>query len=95
MVMALNIGLLQKPEICTTARAGKPTIMVNIRDTYQQQLYMQTTPEGMQAIFIPVTYDESHPVPNIVKEHKLYFNPCVISIMFTYSLPMHYTEPIY
>ena len=95
MAMALNIGMLQKPCIYRTARVGEPTIMLNNRDTYQQQSYMQAAPKGMQLIFIPVTYDKSCLVPNIVKEHKLYFNPCVISIMFTYGPPVHSTEPIH
>ena len=49
----------------------------------------------MQAAFIPAIYEESHPVPNIVEEHKLYFNLHVICLMFTYGPPIHLTEPIH
>ena len=36
-------------------------------------------------LFIPAASDDSHPVPAIVEENKLYFNPCIISLMFTWD----------
>ena len=95
MVMALNIGMLILPCIHRTANRGKPTIMVNNRATYQQQSYSQATRERMQAVFIPVTYDKNHPVPDIVEEHRVYFNPHIISLMFTSGPTIHLTEPIH
>ena len=42
-----------------------------------------------------MTYDKNHPVLNIVIEHKLYLNPCIISLMFMSGPPLHLTEPIH
>ena len=47
----------------------------------------------MQAVFNPTTYDESHLVPDIIEQHKLYFNPCIISLMLMSGPPLHLTRP--
>ena len=59
--------------------------MVNNKVSYQRQSWIPDAPTGMQAVFIPTTSDENHLVPAIIKEHKLYFNPHVISLMFTWD----------
>ena len=56
--------------------------MVNNRATYQRQSWIPETPAGEQVLFIPAASDENCPVPAIIEEHKLYFNPCIISHMF-------------
>ena len=57
--------------------------MVNNRVTYQRQSWIPETPAGEQAVFIPATSNDNHPVPATIEELKLYFNPCIISVIFT------------
>ena len=47
---------------------------------------MSDAPKGTQVVFIPTLDDEGYPVPSIVKEYKLYFNPCLISLTITWSV---------
>ena len=93
--MALKIRMLIKPSIYRAAEEGEATVMVNNRTTYQQQSYILDAPEGMQVVFIPATYSESHPVPDIIKKRKLYFNLGLVSVMFTSSPLMHLARPTY
>ena len=59
--------------------------MVNNRITYQRQSWVHDAPTGMQVEFIRATSNKSCPVPAIIEEHKLYFNPCIISLMFAWD----------
>ena len=36
-------------------------------------------------MFIPTANDVNHPVPAIVKEHKHYFNPHMLALMFMWD----------
>ena len=56
--------------------------MVNNRATYQRQSWIPDAAAGEQALFIPTSSDNSHPVPAVIEEHKPYFNPHIISLMF-------------
>ena len=85
MAMALNLVMLSISPIHRTAEMGKAILMVNNRATYHRQSYIHDTPTGMQAVFIPASNSENCLVPAIVEEHKLYFNPCIISFMFTWD----------
>ena len=57
--------------------------MVTNRATYQRQSWIPDTPTGNQAVFIPAARVVICPEPTIIEEHKLYFNPCIISLVFT------------
>ena len=59
--------------------------MVNNRATYQRQSWIPDAHTGMQVVFTPTTSDENHQVPAIIEEHKLFFNLCKISLMFTWD----------
>ena len=59
--------------------------MVNNKVTYQRQSRIPNAPTGMQAVFIPTTSNKNHLVPAIIKEHKLYFNLHIISLMFVWD----------
>ena len=85
MAMALNLWLLIVPPKQSTIKEGKALLKVKNKVTYQRQSWIPNTPTGMQAVFIPATSDENHPVPAIIEEHKLYFNPHIISLMFTWD----------
>ena len=65
--------------------------MVNSRATYQRQSWIPEAPAGEQVVLIPAVSDDSCPVPAIIEEHKLYFNPCIISFMFMWDPENHAT----
>ena len=56
--------------------------MVTNRITYQRQSWIPDAPKGGQVVFIPAARADSCLVPTIIEEHKLYYNPCIISPMF-------------
>ena len=85
MAMALNVGLLIVPPKQSPIKRGKALLMVNNRATYQRQSWIPEAPTGKQAVFIPTASDKNHLVPAIIEEHKLHFNPCIISLMFTWD----------
>ena len=74
MAMALNLGLLIIPQEERTIERGKAFLMVNNRTTNQRQSWIPEAPAGEQALFIPATSNDNHPVLAIVEEHKLYFD---------------------
>ena len=53
------------------------------------------TPTGIQVVFIPATSNENHLVPTIIEEHKLYFNPHIISLMFMWDPEDHITWDVH
>ena len=85
MVMALNFRLLITPPKHSTIKESKAFQMVNNRATYQRQSWIPDTPAGKQAVFIPTASDAKCPVPAIIEEYNLYFNLCIISVMFTWD----------
>ena len=50
--------------------------------TFQEQSWIPNTPKGTQVVFIPTARADNCLVPTIMEEHKLYFNPHIISLMF-------------
>ena len=54
-----------------------------------------TTPTGEQVLFIPTASDDNHLVPAIIEEYKLYFNPCIISLMLTWNPDNHTTLDVH
>ena len=44
-----------------------------------------SAPAGKQALFIAAASNDNCLVPAIIEEHKLYFNPCIISLMFMWD----------
>ena len=73
MVMALNLRLLIIPPEQRPSERGKALLMVNNRATYQRQSWIPESLTGEQVLFTPVA------------EHKLYFNLCIISLMFLWD----------
>ena len=85
MVVALNFGLLILPPKHSTIEEGKAFLTVNNRATYQRQSWIPDASAGEQAVFIPTASHKNHLVPPIIEEHKLYFNPHIISHMFMWD----------
>ena len=72
---------VEPPEQCAIER-NVTFQMVTNGLTFQRQSLIPDTPEGTQAIFIRAARADDHLIPAIIKEHKLYFNPHIISLMF-------------
>ena len=79
----------------TLIERGKAFQMVNNRATYQRQLWIPEAPTGKQTLFIPAASDANHLVPAIIEDHKLYFNPHIISLMFTWNPDNHTTWDVH
>ena len=94
MVMVLNIGLPIKLPVHRITKEGMTALELNNKITYQRQSYLHGTPTGMQVVLIPISNDINHPVPAIVEEHKLYFNPPNISLMFMWNSEKFHTWDI-
>ena len=56
--------------------------MVNERHTYQEQSWVPDAPKGAQLVFIPAARADNYEAIAIIEEHKLFFNPCIIALMF-------------
>ena len=85
MAMVLNIRLLIIPPEHRTIEEGKALLMVNNRATYQRQSLIPDAPAGEQALLISSSSNNNCLVPAIIEDHKLYFNPHIISLMFTWD----------
>ena len=62
---------------------------------FQEQSRIPDAPEGSQAVFIPTARADNCPVPAIIEEHKLYFNPHIISLMFLPGMYINQFNPIH
>ena len=72
---------IQPPAQCTIDRSIAFQ-MVNDRLTFQEQSWVPDTPEGAQLVFIPASRADNRVVTTIIEEHKLFFNPLIIALMF-------------
>ena len=93
-VKAIKLGVLIAPQEQKTIKRGQPFLVVNNRATYQRQSWIPEAPAGEQVLFIPTASDDNHLVPAIIGEHKLYFNPQIISLMFMQDPDNHTTWDI-
>ena len=91
ITMALNLRLLIIPPEHSTIEEGKALLIVNNKAAYQRQSWIPNAPAAMQIVFIPTAREDNHPVPTIIEEDKLYFNPHIISLMFTWDTETHTT----
>ena len=57
--------------------------MVNDGLTYQEQSWVPDAREGTQLVFIHAARVDNHEVTAIIEEYKLFYNPCIIVLMFT------------
>ena len=82
MVKALKFRLFIVPPEQQTLERNKAFQMVNNNATYQRQSWIPDAPADEQAVYIPAARADNCLVPAIIKEHKLYFNLHIISLMF-------------
>ena len=57
----------------------------------QEQSWIPDAPKGTQLVFIPTARVDNHEVTTIIEEHKLFFNPCIIALMFMQDTELHST----
>ena len=57
--------------------------MVNNGLTFQEQSWVPKAGKGTQLVLIPATRADNQEVTAIIEEHKLFFIPCIIALMFT------------
>ena len=89
VVKALKFTLLTIPPEQRTIERGQAFRMVKNRATYQT--WIPEAPAGKQVLFIPGAREDNHLVPAIIEEHKLYFDPCRISLVFMQDPENHTT----
>ena len=91
MVKALEFGLFIIPPEQQIIERNKPFEWA----TYQRQSWIPDAPTGKQAVFVPAARADNHLVPTIIEERKLYFNPCIISLMFMWDPENHTTWDVH
>ena len=79
---ALKIGLFIEPPEQHAIERNKAFQMVTNGTTYQRQSWIPNAPEASQVVFMPTARADNCLVPAIIEEHKFYFNPYIISLMF-------------
>ena len=65
--------------------------MVNNGLTYQEQSWVPNAPKGAQLVFVCTARVANPKVTAIIEEHKLFFNPCIIRLMFMRESELHTT----
>ena len=55
----------------------------NNRLTLQEQSWVPEAGKGTQLVLISAARADTQEVTTIIEEHKLFFNPCIIVLMFT------------
>ena len=95
MAKAIKFMLFILPPEQQTLEKNNAFQMVNNRATYQRQSCIPDGPTGKQAVFIPTARGDNCPVPAIIEEHKLYFNPCIILLMFMQDPENHTTWDVH
>ena len=65
--------------------------MVNDGLTYQEQSWVPDAPKGAQLVFVLTARADNLEVTTIIEEYKLFFNPCIIALMFTQEPQLHTT----
>ena len=82
IMKAIKSGLFsQLPAQCTIEK-NIAHQMVNDGITYQEQSWLPDAPRDAQLVFIPTARADNCEVTAIIEEHKLFFNPHIIALMF-------------
>ena len=91
IVKAIKSGLFTQPPAQHTIERNIAFQMVNDGLTYQEQSWVPNTPKGAQLVFIPAARVDNYEVTAIIEEHKLFFNLCIIALMFMQEPQLHTT----
>ena len=80
---AIKSVLFAQPSAQFTLEENIAHQMVNNGLTYQEQSWIQDTLKGTQLVFITTARVDNCKVTATVEEHKLFFKPHIIALMFT------------
>ena len=82
IMKAIKSVLFAQPPAQHTIEKNIAHQMVKDRLTYQEKPWVPNEPKGVQLVFIRASRGDNHEVTPIIEEHKLFFNPCIIALMF-------------
>ena len=91
IVKPIKSGLFTQPPAQCTIEKKKVHPIANDGLTYQEQSWVPNAPKATQLVFIPTTRVDNCKVTAIIEEHKLFFNPHIIALMFTQEPELHTT----
>ena len=80
---ATKAGLFAQPLPPHTKEKKKAYLIVNNGLTFQEQSWVPKAGKGTQLVLIPAARADNQEVTAIIKEHKLFFNLCIIALMIT------------
>ena len=82
IMKAIKAGLFAQPLPQCTIEENKAYLMVNDGLTFQEQSWVANACEVTQLVLIPAARADNCKVTAIIEEHKLFFNPHIIALMF-------------
>ena len=82
---AIKTGLFAQPSECIARKVSAAYQMVNNRLTFQEQSWVPSAWKGAQLVIVPTARVDNHMESTIIEEHKLFFNPWVIALMFAWE----------
>ena len=82
IVKAVKSGLFAQPSAQCRVEENIAHLMVNNGLTYQEHSWISDAPLGTQLVFIPAARVDNCKVSANFEEHKLFFNPHIIALMF-------------
>ena len=85
IVKAMKAGLFALPPPPCTTQGKRAYLMVNNGLTFQEQLWVPKACEGTQLVLIPAARVDNQEVTAIIKDHKLFFTPCIGALMFMHE----------
>ena len=91
---AIKAGLFALPPPPCTMQGKRAYLMVNNRLTFQEQSWVPEAGKGTQLVLIPATRVDNQEVTAILVEDKLFFNSCIIALMFMHESRLQNTWDI-
>ena len=80
---AIKAGLFALPPPPPTMQGKRAYLMVNNGLTFQKHSWVPEAGKSTQLVLIPAARADNQEVTTIIEEHKLFFTPCIIALMFT------------
>ena len=82
IVKAIKAGLFAQPSAQCIRDENTAYQIINNWLTFQEKSWVPNACKGAQLVIIPAARADNHKVTAIIEEHKLFFNPCIIALMF-------------
>ena len=94
IVKAIKSFFTQPPTQCTIGK-NIAFQMVNDGLSYQEQSWVANAPKDTQLVFIPTVRVDNCKVAATIEEYKLFFNLCIIALMFMQEPQLHTTWDVW